>query len=116
LDGILLLAVERVDERLDSERCSGAGSQEGRLDVSEEEPDEVLRCLSRMDARFICLLNARILSGDGGPSTAGSRRSLILLEPCFAEAAGGLEVWAADRPSLLVLLPLRFLVDDLYAE
>lgn len=74
---------------------SSAFSHEGRSpdasDRSEDEPDELvwwLRCLSRTDVLFICLLSARMLSGEGGPSIAGSSRSGILagawsLAGCF---------------------------------
>ncbi len=82
---IMLLAVDLPDDFLDSVRPSSACSHDGRSaeasDRSDEEPDEVvwwLLCLSRIDARIICFLSARMLSGDGGPSMAGSSRSVML--------------------------------------
>ena len=78
-DGLLL-----VDERCEDllERISGPSSQDGLSDAtesSEEDFDEAvcwLKWRSRKDCRFNCLLTARIRSGDGGPSMAGSIASV----------------------------------------
>jgi hypothetical protein len=86
----MLLDVDRPEDFLESALPSSAlFSHEGRSaevsDRSEDEPDELvwwLWCLSRTDARFICWLISRRLSGDGGPSTAGSKSLSMVWESC----------------------------------
>lgn len=94
----MLLDVDLPEDFLDkllmpSSAFSHEGLSPDASDRSEDDPDELvwwLWCLSRADARFICLLSARMLSGEGGPSIAGSRRS-VMLEAIwlFAEKGGG---------------------------
>lgn len=77
----MLLLFERVDDFLD--KVSRVWSQDGRWsndarESKEDEPDEAvcwLTCRSETDACLTLLLSALILPGDGGPSTAGSRKS-----------------------------------------
>jgi hypothetical protein len=83
----MLLVVDRTDDLRDRETPSKVCSHEGRSEPTERrepEPDDVVRwlwCLSMMEALFTCLLRARIRSGDGGPSTAGSKRSAAIASP-----------------------------------
>lgn len=71
----MLLDVDRPDDFRDNVLASRTFSHEGLSaevrDRNEDEPEEWLWCLSRTDARCICL---RILSGDGGASMAGPRK------------------------------------------
>lgn len=89
----MLLAVDRPDERRDSEKVSSVCSHDGRpepCERNEELPEDDAAAatavvvvveeppatdVSSTDARFICLLRARMRSGEGGPSMAGSRSS-----------------------------------------
>src|SRR5262249_45140813 len=83
--GCMLLEVDLPEDLLDrlipSNACSHCGRSPDARDRREDEPDEVvwwLWCLSRKDDLFICLLRARKLSGEGGPSTASSNSSGVL--------------------------------------
>jgi hypothetical protein len=95
----MLLDVDLPEDFLDkllipSSAVSHEGLSPDASDRSEEDPDELawwLWCLSRPDARFICLLSARMLSGEGGPSIAGSRRS-VTLEAIWLAADEGCDV------------------------
>jgi hypothetical protein len=85
----MLLDVDRPEDFLESVLPSSVFSHEGRSaevsDRSEDEPDELvwwLWCLSRTDARFTCWLSSRRLSGDGGPSIAGSKSRSMELASC----------------------------------
>lgn len=87
----MLLVVDRPDDFRDKPTPSShdGRSVDARERIDEEPEDDVcwLWCFSATDTRFICLLNARMLSGDGGPSMAGSRRPLMV---CSSIASGKL--------------------------
>jgi hypothetical protein len=121
----MLLVVDLPEDFLDSGFPSCPCSNEGRSaevsDRSEEEPDEVvwwLWCLSRTDARFICWLNSRRLSGDGGPSMAGSKSLSMERASCGtpSDVVTGLrEVGAASLTGLWRPRNLDFLEPGLDA-
>jgi hypothetical protein len=116
----MLLDVERPEDFLERALPSNACSHEGRSaevsDRSEDEPEELvwwLWCLSRADARLACWLSSRRLSGDGGPSTAGSRSPSMERPSCEAASAddvtgltggGAVSLWGLWRPRILDFL------------
>jgi hypothetical protein len=117
--GGMLLDVERPEDFLESVFPSIAFSHEGRSaevsDLSEDEPDELvwwLWCLSRTDALFTCWLSSRRLSGEGGPSTAGSRSLSMERASCGATlddvtgrtGGGAVSLWGLASPSILDFL------------
>jgi len=115
----VLLVVDRPDDFLDS-AASSIFSHDGRSadarERNDDDPDEVvcwLWCLSKKDARFICLLKARMLSGEGGPAMAGSRRSTMVLGWCrltVVETVGDARAAGDDgddREAAPVLDPFR---------
>lgn len=116
----MLLDVDLPEDFLDRLLMpSSAFSHEGRSpDVSDrrdDDPDELawwLRCLSRTDDLFNRLLSARRLSGEGGPSTAGSSRSGISAESLLFPGSGweGDDVLAAFLDDLVLPVDLDFFV------
>lgn len=113
-EGVLLLSVDLSEGRLMSDELSNDGSHAGRSPVDEwieDELDETALWPSgrfRYEALFICLLSCRSLSGEGGPSTAGSRRSIMLGESrAFLPLDGTAEGGDLD-PSLPGLLALLY--------
>jgi len=111
-DGMALV-VDLPEDFLDRLNPSSAFSQDGRSaeasDKREDEPDEVavwplcwLWCFSLAEDCLIWLLRARMVSGDGGPSMAGSRRPLMLSESCrewwFGECGKSRVADELDRP------------------
>lgn len=109
------LDVDRCDGFLDKLRLSKLGFHDGLSDVPErrdDEPDDVvssLLCLSLDEFRFMWLLIARMRSGDGGPSIAGSSKSPMLWwsewKGMVGEdvAEGRLVSGVGDTPSLAAL-------------
>lgn len=79
----MLLLFDRVDDFLDNDMFSKVWSQDGlrsneARESKDADPFEAvcwLICLSEIDACFILLLSALIRPGEGGPSTAGSKKS-----------------------------------------
>lgn len=86
LDGMLLV-VDLTDDFRDrvkeSNACSQVCSQDGRrscdaYEMGGEDPEEVVcsfTCRYETDDCFTLSLKARITAGEGGPSTAGSKKS-----------------------------------------
>lgn len=75
----MLLRVDRVDDFRDRLILSVETYVESR-DRKDEEAEEVemvlvLELLPKIELLFICSVYARIRSGEGGPSMAGSRES-----------------------------------------
>lgn len=75
----MLLAVDRVDDFRDSPKASVEKYNESRDRKEEEADDEEsvldLELFPNIELLFICSVYARIRSGEGGPSMAGSRES-----------------------------------------
>jgi hypothetical protein len=119
--------VERLEGRRVNDMFSSATSHDGRSPVrdrrdEELEPEDTARGpwgRFRWDDRLACLLSCRILSGEGGPSTAGSKIWLKLRGEIFpGEWLGRVGEVVGDRlvsmASLVTTLGLRF--DVLYSE